>query len=291
VREMAIRLGLGLAGVIAGLPHGLRRRIEGSLGWLLFHGVSRRRKIALRNLDLCLPALTADQRRLIVREHFAHYARAFFDRFRLVKCDATHLQEWVVVTEQWRLEALKGSPVIVLAPHFLGLDAGGVRLQLCAQIVSMYSTQPSPSLNAWVLSVRSRFNAPVLLPRNDGIARLARLVRRGRPAYFLPDMDFGARDAIFATFFGQPAATVTSVVRLAQLTGAAVLPMVTTMTETGYEARFYPPWQHEKGEPIEVAVQKMNGFIEARVMENPSQYLWTHRRFKTQPPGAPSVYG
>lgn len=291
MRETAIRAGLCLAGVIAGLPHVLRRRIEGSLGWLLFHGVSRRRKIALRNLALCLPALTADERRSIVRAHFAHYARAFFDRFKLVHCDATHLQDWVVVTEQWRLEALKGTPVIVLAPHFLGLDAGGVRLQLSAQIVSMYSTQPSPSLNAWVLSVRDRFNAPVLLPRNDGIARLARLVRRGLPAYFLPDMDFGARDAIFATFFGQPAATVTSVVRLAQLTGAAVLPLVTTMTDTGYEARFYPPWQHEKGESIEAAVQKMNGFIEARVMENPSQYLWTHRRFKTRPPGVSSVYG
>ena len=91
MREMAIRLGLGLAGVIAGLPHGLRRRIEGSLGWLLFHGVSRRRKIALRNLDLCLPALTADQRRLIVREHFAHYARAFFRPIQAgqMRCDSS----------------------------------------------------------------------------------------------------------------------------------------------------------------------------------------------------------
>ncbi|MFM1927914.1 MAG: Lipid biosynthesis lauroyl acyltransferase [Pseudomonadota bacterium] len=291
MREGFIQAGLWIAASLARLPRPFRRRLELGLGWVLFYVVTRRRQVALRNLALCLPSLSPEVRRDIARAHFACYARAFFDRFALGQCDAKTLAGWVEVVDAWRLEELKGQPVIVLAPHFLGLDAGGVRLQLLTQIVSMYSSQPSQCLNDWVLSVRSRFNEPILVPRNDGIARLARLVRRGLPAYFLPDMDFGERDAVFATFFGQPAATVTSVVRLAQLTGAAVLPLVTTMTETGYRAVFYPPWTHDRDDDLLSAVQRMNDFIEARVLEAPSQYLWTHRRFKTRPAEAPSVYG
>ena len=178
----------------------------------------------------------------------------------------------------------------MLAPHFLGLDAGGIRLQLDCRMVSMYSNQSSDVLNNFVLAARSRFNDPVLLSRQDGIGRLVRLLKKGHTAYFLPDMDFGSRDAVFATFFDQPAATVTSVVRLAQLTGAAVCPMVTRMTDDGYEAEFYPAWFHTPDQDLQAAVQQMNDFIEQRVLETPSQYLWTHRRFKTRPDGQPAVY-
>jgi KDO2-lipid IV(A) lauroyltransferase len=291
MREPLIQAGLWMAASLARLPGPLRRRLESGLGWALFYAVTRRRQVALRNLALCLPGLSPEARRGIVLKHFVFFVRAFLDRFALRRCDPSAVSAWVEMVDVWRLQALKGRPVIILAPHFLGLDAGGVRLQLVTQIVSMYSNQPSRLLNDWVLSVRSRFNEPILVPRNDGIARLARMLRRGLPAYFLPDTDFGERDAVFANFFGQPAATVTSVVRLAQLTGAAVLPLVTTMTDNGYRAVFYPPWTHDRDEDLLAAVQRMNDFIEARVLEAPSQYLWTHRRFKTRPAEAPSVYG
>jgi KDO2-lipid IV(A) lauroyltransferase len=73
-----------------------------------------------------------------------------------------------------------------------------------------------------------------------------------------------------------------------------VLPLVTTMTEHGYVARFYPGWQHpddDRQETIAQGIARMNQFIEARVLEAPEQYLWTHRRFKSRPQGEPPVYG
>jgi len=93
-------------------------------------------------------------------------------------------------------------------------------------------------------------------------------------------------------FFGELAATPTSLVRLAQLTNATVVPMVTRMTPEGYVSTFYPGWRYplEEGESITNAVAAMNQQIEAWIREDPSQYLWTHRRFKTRPAGVPSVY-
>ncbi|MRD56278.1 lipid A biosynthesis acyltransferase [Betaproteobacteria bacterium LSUCC0115] len=288
--EWLITLGLWLGRALSRLPRALRRPLAWGLGRLLFYLAGTRRRVAMTNLSLCCPSWSADQRRQVTKDHFVCYARAFFDRFEVWRADEQTVRRLVSVRHAHYFEAVKDRPTIVLAPHFLGLDAGGIRLQLDCRMVSMYSNQSSDVLNNFVLAGRSRFNEPVLLSRQDGIGRLVRLLKKGHTAYFLPDMDFGSRDAVFATFFNQPAATVTSVVRLAQLTGAAVCPMVTRMTDDGYEAQFYPAWFHSPDQDLQAAVQQMNDFIEQRVLEMPSQYLWTHRRFKTRPDGQASVY-
>jgi KDO2-lipid IV(A) lauroyltransferase len=83
---------------------------------------------------------------------------------------------------------------------------------------------------------------------------------------------------------------VTSTARLARLTGAAVVPFVTRMTDAGYVGRFYPPLEDFPGDDVAAATRRVNAFIEERVREMPAQYLWTHKRFKTRPPGEPSPY-
>lgn len=290
MRELLVGLGLSLASLLGRLPFRLRRGLGAVLGTVLYALAAPRRRVAESNLRLCFPDWTEAAIRQVSRAHFRAYACAFLDRFEVFTCGEHLLTARVVIEGREHLDALGTGRIIILAPHFLGLDAGGVRIQIERQIVSLYSDQSSPRLNDWILRGRARFNAPTLISRREGIGRLARLVKKGQTAYFLPDMDFGERDAVFASFFGQPAATVTSLVRLAQMTGASILPMVTRLTPTGYEARFYPPWSHEPTEPIAHGVARMNQFIEARVLESPAQYLWTHRRFKTRPEGFAPVY-
>ena len=103
-------------------------------------------------------------------------------------------------------------------------------------------------------------------------------------------MDLGPRDAVFVPFFGVQAATVTSLARLAKATGAVVIPFVTRMTDTGYVAQIQPAWEDFPGDDPVAATRRMNEFIEQCVLEMPAQYLWSHRRFKTRPPGQPDPY-
>jgi KDO2-lipid IV(A) lauroyltransferase len=62
------------------------------------------------------------------------------------------------------------------------------------------------------------------------------------------------------------------------------------MTDDGYVGRFHPPLEDFPGDDVAVATRRVNAFIEERVREMPAQYLWTHKRFKTRPPGEPSPY-
>jgi KDO2-lipid IV(A) lauroyltransferase len=65
---------------------------------------------------------------------------------------------------------------------------------------------------------------------------------------------------------------------------------VTEMTDDGYVLHFEPPWTDFPGASVEQDTARMNRELERWVLKMPDQYLWTHKRFKTRPPGEPSIY-
>ena len=180
----------------------------------------------------------------------------------------------------------------MLAPHFVGLDMGGSRLSIEVQVASMYSKQKNPLADRLLLQGRRRFNVPRLFSRQDSVRSVVKAVREGTPFYYLPDMDFGARDSIFVPFFGVPAATITGVSRLARLANARVVPAVTRQLPggQGYVLRFYPAWENFPSDDVAADTRRVNAFIEERVLEMPEQYYWLHKRFKTRPQGEQRFY-
>ena len=189
-------------------------------------------------------------------------------------------------------EAVQGRPVLLLAPHFVGLDMGGVRVAIAWRTASMYGKQKNPALDAAMRHGRERFGDPVLISRQDGIRPVVRALRDGFAFYYLPDMDFGPRESIFVPFFGVTTATVPALARLAQVSRARVVPVVTRQLPDGegYAAKFYPAWEDFPTGDIEADTRRMNEFIEARVREMPEQYYWVHKRFKTRPAGEARIY-
>jgi KDO2-lipid IV(A) lauroyltransferase len=86
------------------------------------------------------------------------------------------------------------------------------------------------------------------------------------------------------------AATLPMVSRLARSLNACVIMAVTEQTETGYRLHLSEPWSDFPGTSIEADTLRMNQEIETWVRRMPDQYLWSHRRFKTRPPGMPPIY-
>jgi KDO2-lipid IV(A) lauroyltransferase len=190
------------------------------------------------------------------------------------------------------LRAVAGAPVILLVPHFVGMDIAWTRLIFDYRMSGMYSKQKNPRLDAILLKGRSRSGRDVTLARQDGIRPAVRAIREGLPFYYLPDMDFGSNEAIFVPFFGHPAATLTVVSRLARMCDARIIPCVNKMLPggKGYVAKLYPAWDNFPGPNLEADARRMNEFIEERVKEMPEQYYWVHRRFKTRPLGEDTPY-
>lgn len=276
------------------LLHWLPLPVLRAIGWLVGHilyAIGReRRRVALTNLRLCFPDLREAERERLARRHFVAFSRAFIDRTLGWWAPRWRLSRLIRLRGAENLKDPEGCPVILLAPHFVGLDAGGTMMTLATPLVSVYSNQKNPVFNQVLLNGRLRFNQPILMSRQDGMRKAIKALKEGYPFYYLPDMDFGPKESIFVPFFGVPAATITGVSRLARLTGARVVPCITRQVKDGYEVELQPAWDNYPGESIEADTARMNSYIESQVRRMPEQYFWLHKRFKTRPPGEQRYY-
>jgi KDO2-lipid IV(A) lauroyltransferase len=264
------------------------------LGWLigrLLYAVGReRRQVALTNLRLCFPEKTEAEREGIARKHFIAFSRAVLDRTLGWWASKERVERLIRVHGSEHLLNLEGRPLLILAPHFVGLDAGAVRISILGKACSVYSNQKNPVFNKLLYDGRRRFSDILLLSRQDGMRKIVRAMKDGYPFYYLPDMDFGPEDSIFVPFFGVQAATIPGVARLVRLTGARVVACVTRQVADGYEVEVSPPWENFPGESVEADTALVNRFIESQVLRMPEQYFWLHKRFKTRPPGEQRFY-
>jgi KDO2-lipid IV(A) lauroyltransferase len=268
-----------------------RARLGNVVGDLLWWLVWPRRRIALVNLALCFPEKSAAERASIGRRALRNLARAFIDHGVLACASREALESFVRVEGAEHLMDPANRPLIVVAPHFAGLDAGGVRLNTFARGVSIYARSRNAEWDRWLLAIRNRFSAPLLIAREGFDLRAAvRALKQGLPFYYLPDQDPGERNGVFVPFFGIEAATLPMVARLAEMTGAKVMMCVTEITADGYVLHLEPPWRGYPSGDAVADTARMNAEIERWVRRLPDQYLWTHKRFKTRPAGAPSLY-
>jgi KDO2-lipid IV(A) lauroyltransferase len=287
-----MRLLLGILWLLHLLPLAVQARIGSLLGSLLYALARERREIGRTNLRLCFPDMGPAARARLLRSHVRLMTRAMLERGLAWWAPEARLRRLVRIEHLDRLKALIDRPLILLVPHFVGLDLCATRLAMEIDAASVYSRQKSKLIDRMLYRGRTRFGEQRIFSRQEGLRPIVRALREHRPLYYLPDMDYGPRDALFVPFFGVPAATITALPRLARLTDATVLPCIARMLPggAGYVLEVGEPWQDFPGTSVEADVRRMNAYIEEQVLGMPEQYHWLHRRFKTRPPGEPRVY-
>jgi Kdo2-lipid IVA lauroyltransferase/acyltransferase len=291
VKIAAARGAIRLMEAMAGWQPSSRARLAQFIGTLFWWLAAPRRRVTLVNLRLCFPALPEAERVALGKRCFVNLARALIDHGALARLDDAALRQFVRVEGAGHLQDAANRPLILVVPHFAGLDAGGVAINTMVRAVSIYARSRNAAWDDWLLRVRNRFNAPLLIQREGFDLRAAvRALKDGMPFYYLPDQDPGDRNGVFVPFFGVPAATLPMVPRLARMTGARVIMAVTEMTEDGYTLHLEPPWENYPSDSVESDTARMNAEIERWVRRLPDQYLWTHKRFKTRPAGEASPY-
>ncbi|HEY0666097.1 MAG TPA: lipid A biosynthesis acyltransferase [Gallionella sp.] len=289
---MLARLGVFILWLMHFLPFRVIVAIGNGFGFLLHLLARRRRHIATVNLRLCFPAMGEIERARLVRAHFMMFGRGIIERTILWWSSAERIRSLIRVEGIEHFDAIKDKPAILLTPHFVGMDAGGQWIAQHTDTVCMYANQKSRYLTGLLKSKRARFRNQRLYARQEGLRPIIKGMRAGMPFIYPPDQDQGIKDGAFIPFFGVPAATMASVPRIAQMTGAKVVPSITRVLpgSQGYVLTFYPAWEnYPSGDDIADA-RRMNEFIEQRVLEMPEQYFWVHKRFKTRPEGEKSFY-
>ena len=285
---------VGLFAALARLPFPLL--------WLLGHGLGRvgylvlpgRRRVARTNLRVCLPELSTWRREALVRQHFGWLGVAAVSQGIAWHGSPRRLRRLVRFRDEAEITGLlrEGRGVIMLTPHFVGLDLAGTAFtERVHPGLYMYQRIRSPVIDAAVQHGRTRFGS-VPVERRDDLRGVIRRIRKGAPFYYLPDQDPGRQRGIFVPFCGVAAATVPMLGRMARLADAPVIPTFASFLPwgRGVEMRFGPALENFPSGDDAVDTARMNQVIEAALHATPAQYFWVHRRFKTRPEGEAPLY-
>jgi KDO2-lipid IV(A) lauroyltransferase len=264
------------------------------LGRLVGRLAISRRRVALRNLEICFPDLSQRECQRLVSAQFGYLGVAAFSQGLVWGASRRRLARLVKVRNRERFDRLhaEGHNLIIMVPHFIGLELGGAGFTaLVHRGMYMYQRIRNPVIDAQMRSSRMRFGA-LSVERSDDLRDMIREIRKGTPLFYLPDQDAGRKRGIFVPFCGVPAATVPMLSRFARLGDAVVLPTYARFLPwgRGLELIFDPPLEPFPTTDQEADTALMNRVIETRVRSMPAQYFWVHRRFKTRPPGEPTLY-
>lgn len=252
-----------------------------------------RRRIAARNVELCFPALDAAARRRLVDASVADTVTGVLETIRAWHASPATLRKIATVEGVEYLQAaLARGGVVLLGAHTTHIEMG-IRLvgdALGRAPVVLLRRHNDACLEHWIDRSRRRAWATETIGKKDVRAFLDAL-RAGQPVIYAGDQDSNRRHA-FVPFFGIPAATLTVLPDFLRDAGASMVPWWTRRDDDGrYHVRIGPPWDGwPTGDPVADAARYM-AELESIVREAPEQYLWVHKRFKTRPPGEPSLYG
>jgi KDO2-lipid IV(A) lauroyltransferase len=287
-----VHLLIGFMRLVARWPLPVVRALGAALGALLWLVAGRRRHIADVNLRLCFPEWSSGQRRRMVWRHFIAFGQSVLDRAWLWHAPEAVLRQRLQWTGDVQTLSAPG-PLVMFAPHFVGLDAGGLAVSMAlrpAAVAFIFVAQSNPAVEQWVRAGRERTGNTRPYFRHEGMRQILAGLKRGDVLHLSPDMDFNREESIFVPFMGVQAATVPSLSRLARVAGARVMPVVTRMTPQGYTIEVHSPLPGFPGGDLVADTTRMNEVLAGFIRTMPEQYHWVHRRFKTRPEGEPGVY-
>jgi len=264
-----------------------------SLGNVLSVLVGKFSRTARRNLELCLPDLTPDEREWLVARHFHSLGIALFETALSWWGSDERILKLAKMEGREHLDAAlaKGKGVILLSAHFTTLEIGARIIAATTPINIMYRPSNNPLLAHFLARNRSRHTRRAI--RRDDVRTLVTALRANEIVWYAPDQSYRKKGAQMVRLFGIPAATNTATSRLAAMTGAAIVPyFVERLPGTrGYRAVIHPALEDFPSDSPVADAERFNSLIEQQVRLVPEQYLWIHRRFKGLTDDYPDYYG
>jgi Kdo2-lipid IVA lauroyltransferase/acyltransferase len=280
---------LGLLRLVTFLPISVLQSAGSALGIFIYRMVPSRRRAARINLKQAYPDYSDELIDQLNKKSFRSLGISIFETGISWFSKSEQLQKICQIEGKEYLDRAmaKNRGVLLLTGHFTTLEMGG---HLIGTYVDKYNAvfkrAHDPLFNALMVHYRSKMGDELIETRN--VRAIIRGLKNGHATWFGPDQDFADQDVVFTPFLGGIASTLTATAKIAKMTGAAVVPFYPVRLEKGkgYKIIVLPALENFPTDDIEADSARVNKTIESMVYDCPEQYLWSHKRFKTQPDGA-----
>lgn len=256
------------------------------------------RRAAEFNLRLAFPELPGTARRDILKGMLRNLGWMAAEFARLPRYTRGNIGRAIILDgfENFAAAERRGKGVLFLTGHMGAWELEPFAHALYSgPIYFLVRPIDNPRVDALVNRYRcASGNRPV--KKNESARSILRILHEGGVIGVLADQNTVPHEAVFADFFGIPAATTSGIARLARRTGAAVVPAYNYWDPRirKYRLRYEPALEltatEDEQSDIHNYSTRFNEVIEDYVRRFPDQWLWVHRRWKTRPAHELPIY-
>jgi KDO2-lipid IV(A) lauroyltransferase len=260
------------------------RALAKALDW----SVPRLRRVALRNLELA----ALDNPGQIADGVFLSIGRIMASVAAFPSITRENVDQWIRYDglENFTAAQARGRGVLVATAHLGNWELSAfTHALMTGPMHIVVRPLDNPRLNTWVESRRA-LSGNHIIQKKDAAREILRALSSGSAVGILIDQNTAPAEGVFIDFFGRKACAGTAFVKFAHHTGAAVVPgyALWSESEKRYVLRFDPEILMQRD--VQADTQRVHAHLESVIRAHPDQWLWVHRRWKTRPPGEPSLY-
>ena len=269
------------------MPWFIQKYIGYGIGYLMYCLMPSRRHIAYTNIELCFPEMSKQKVSKVTREHFRSLGLGIIEVILAWWGSDKKIRKRSKITgiEHVKEALSHGNGALISGGHFTTLEIAGRIIALNLKVSTTFNREESAWWDKTMCSRRERYFSEVVPMKK--IRQVLRCLKRNEPVCYLPDQDHNERHHVFAPFFSQSVATTTGPSWFSEKSGAPMLPtkIYRRKDNSGWEVHIHPPIaDFPSDDPLQDAT-KFNSYIEDHIKSHIDQYLWVHRRLKTQPQG------
>jgi KDO2-lipid IV(A) lauroyltransferase len=250
------------------------------------------RRVARTNLAFAMPDLDTGRRETVITGVFASLARLLVTMARFPDLNANNIGEWIRYQglENYLSAKQQGRGVLVATAHLGNWELSAFAHALMTEPMNVMVRPLDNPLLDDLVETRRTLSGNRLILKKDAARLVMRALKNNEAVGVLIDQNTAAAEGVFVDFFGRLACAGAGFVKLAHHSGAAVLPGFALWDEKQrrYTLRFYP--QIVLTGDVQQDTRNIHASIERVIRENPDQWMWIHRRWKTRPNGEPPIY-
>ncbi|MFA0415058.1 LpxL/LpxP family Kdo(2)-lipid IV(A) lauroyl/palmitoleoyl acyltransferase [Vibrio renipiscarius] len=274
------------------LPFKVQIKLGKSVGRFALSRMKKRTHTIRRNLDLCFPQMSDEEKELLIKHNIENTGIAIFETAMAWFWPDKRVNKHVTIVGIERLVELEkqGKGALMLAVHSMNLELGARAFGIKMSGMGVYRPNNNPCFDHFQYHGRSRSNR-TLIDRKD-VRGMIHALNTGERVWYAPDHDYGRRRSTFAPLFAvDKACTTTGTSLLANAANCEIVPFTMVRDENDHYILTIHPFLEgfPRDDETEAAIF-INKAVETSIMAAPSQYMWLHRRFKTRPEGEACLY-
>jgi len=282
----------GIFWILAKLPNSFGFAIGKLLGKLFFLFPTRAKDTTLKNLKLSFPHLTEKQRYKLAKRNFINVG------ISIIETSIAWVSPINKISTKFSIEGLenieksfaKGKGILLITSHFTSVELAARFIGSLDNFGILY--KPHKKTN--FAFMQNKFRQPhfkTYIASNE-VKRLIKALKLNKAIWYAYDIDDKKKRSIFAPFFDIPTRTLTTAADLAKITGASLVPMRYCRNHDNktYKIVFGEPLNNLADQSSLAVATNLNKEIESAIKQNPDQYIWQYKRFKTRPPGEKRFY-